>query len=126
MADVLNTVFDAVRDVLWTYGGALDVKVDTATRLSIDTPCGPVGDKPHFFGAVEVRKAHVSFHFMPVYDAPALLAGIPPELRARMHGKACFNFAKVDAALIAALSDLVRAGYDHYAVEGLVPQRQGA
>ena len=43
---------------------------------------------------------------MPVYVFPDLLDGISPELRRRMQGKSCFNFARVDTPLFAELETL--------------------
>ena len=74
-----------------------------------------------FFGSVQVKKAFVSYHLMPVYVQPALLEGLSPALRARMQGKSCFNFSKVDAALFKELDALTCAGYASYRAQGFVP-----
>jgi hypothetical protein len=39
---------------------------------------------------------------------------IPPELKKRMQGKTCFNFAEIDPALFRQLADLTAAGFDGY------------
>jgi hypothetical protein len=74
-----------------------------------------------FFGAVQLKKAYVSFHLMPVYLQPALLAAVSPALKARMQGKSCFNFAVVEPALLEELGALTRASYASYQSQGWVP-----
>ena len=66
---------------------------------------GPDG-KPIWFGGVRTGKRYVSYYLMPVYVFPDLLDGISPELRRRMQGKSCFNFARVDTPLFAELETL--------------------
>jgi hypothetical protein len=59
-------------------------------------------------------KNYVSYYFMPVYMNAALQKRIPPELKKRMQGKACFNFSEVDPALFRQLADLTAAGFEGY------------
>jgi hypothetical protein len=67
-----------------------------------------------------VKKRYVSYHLMPVYVNPALLDGLSPALKARMQGKSCFNFTKVDPALFEELAALTQAGFDDYRAKGYV------
>ena len=64
---------------------------------------------PMWFGAVRPGKAYVSVHLMPLYMNPALQARVPPGLKGRMQGKACFNFRTIDFDRFAELEDLARA-----------------
>ncbi len=57
---------------------------------------------------------------MPVYLKPELLAGLSPELKARMQGKSCFNFTQVDKPLFKQLAALTKAGFASYKEQGLV------
>ena len=68
-----------------------------------------------WFGGVQKMKNYVSFHLMPVYSHPALLAKIPPDLRKRMQGKSCFNFKAEDPALFDQLEALTREAAAVYA-----------
>lgn len=120
-----DPVFQALRAVLAPYAGDLAVQTDTATEFYLDTRHDQKNGKPLFFGAVQAKKGFVSYHLMPVYVQPQLLAGLSPALKARMQGKSCFNFKAVDAALIAELAALTRAGYDYYSHQGFVPPRAG-
>ena len=47
---------------------------------------------------------------MPVYASPELAASVSPALARRKQGKACFNFTKVDEALLAELDELTGRG----------------
>lgn len=70
------------------------------------------------FGAVKLGKRYVSYHLMCVYLEPDLLGAMSPGLRARMQGKSCFNFSKVDAVLFDELSEVTARGRDLYADRG--------
>ena len=62
------------------------------------------------FGAVSIGKRYVSYHLMCMYLSPDLLEAMSPKLRARMQGKSCFNFKKVEPELFKQLEDLTREG----------------
>jgi hypothetical protein len=102
------------------YAEKLDTKKDDETELYIDTRHIQKNKKPLFFGAVQVKKSYVSFHLMPVYVKPELLASISPELKARMQGKSCFNFSAVEPALIKELAALTKASFASYEEQGFV------
>jgi hypothetical protein len=57
-----------------------------------------------------VGKSYVSYHLMPVYGCPELVAGLSDRLRAGMQGKACFNFRAVEPALFQELTQLTERG----------------
>ena len=116
----LALVFAQLRKVLAPYAAKLEVKHDDDTQLYVDTRHIQKNKQPLFFGAVQVKKAYVSFHLMPVYVKPELLASVSPALKARMQGKSCFNFAASDPALFKELAALTKAGYASYQEQGLV------
>jgi hypothetical protein len=74
---------------------------------------GPKG-KPVWFAGVRMEKNYVSYHLVPIYMNPALKRRVSPELRKRMQGKACFNFAEINSALFRELRALTAAGADCY------------
>ena len=74
--------------------------------------------KAQFFGAVKVSGRKHSFHFMPVYDFPDLLAGLSPALKKHMQGKSCFNFTSLDPAVLRELQRLVEQGASRYKAVG--------
>lgn len=116
----LADVFAALHEVMAPYAAKLDTKKDDATELYVDTRYIQKNKKPLFFGAVQVKKAYVSFHLMPTYLKPELVASLSPELKARMHGKSCFNFSAVEPTVLEELSALTKASYASYKEQGFV------
>ncbi len=117
----LNAVFAELRKVMAPYAARLVPKRDDEQELYVDTHHIQKNKKPLFFGAVQVKKTYVSFHLMPVYVKPELLATVSPELCARMHGKSCFNFSATEPLLFKELAALAKAGYASYKEQGFVP-----
>jgi len=116
----LAPVFAALRKVMAPYAAKLSVTRDDESEMSVDTTHLQKNKKPLFFGAVQIKKSYVSFHLMPVYLKPELVAAVSPALKARMQGKSCFNFSAVDPALFKELALLTKAGYASYKEQGFV------
>lgn len=116
----LSAVYAELKAILQPYAAMLDVKASTGTALYIDTWHVQENKKLLFFGAVELKKNFVSFHFMPVYVEPALLDGVSEELKKRMQGKSCFNFTQIDPVLFKELASLVKRGFARYKGQGFV------
>lgn len=114
----LQAVFVELRSIMAPYAAKLDAKKDDASELYVDTKHIQKSKKPLFFGAVQIKKSFVSFHLMPVYLEPELLAGISSDLKARMQGKSCFNFSAVDKPLFKELSALTKAGFASFKEQG--------
>ena len=104
--------FAALREVLAAHAQGLKVTADGPKGYSLNTPFSPRWRKELFFGSVQVTKNYVSFHLFSVYMFPDLLEGISPGLRARMQGKACFNFRAPDEELFRELAALANAGLE--------------
>ncbi len=116
----LEIVFKELLTIMFPYAKKLVSTKDDATEVYVDTAHIQKNKKPLFFGAVQIKKAYVSFHLMPIYVKPELLEGLSPELKARMQGKSCFNFAASDKALFKELAALTKAGYASYKEQGFV------
>ncbi len=116
----LNAVFAELKKLMAPYVARLALCRDDEQELYLDTLHIQKNKKPLFFGAVQIKKAYVSFHLMPVYLKPELLASVSPELKARMQGKSCFNFVSVDPRLFQELAKLTEAGYASYKAQGFV------
>ena len=116
----LSTVYASLHKILEPYASRLDVKKDDESELYVDTKHVQKNKKPLFFGAVQVKKSYVSFHLMPVYLKPELLVPVSAELKSRMQGKSCFNFASVEPVLFKELAALTKAGYASYKEQGFV------
>jgi hypothetical protein len=107
--------FAALRGILAPYATQLLVTADTPGnyQLCSRTLKDRIG-RPLFVAAVQIKKAYVSYHLMPVYSAPQLLKGLSPALKKRMQGKSCFNFTTIDPAQVKELSALTKTGIEAF------------
>ena len=116
----LAAVYAELYKIMAPYAAKLEVKRDDGEELYVDTRHMQKNKKPLFFGAVQVKKAYVSYHLMPVYLKPELLATASPELKARMQGKSCFNFNASEPTLFKELSALTKSAFASYKEQGFV------
>lgn len=117
--ETFEQVYEQLRSILKPLEGSLRAEYDTPQGYSLNTPYSEKWQKELFFGAATIKKNYVSFYLMPVYMYPDLLDGISPQLKARMQGKSCFNFKKLDAPLLDELAALARRGLDRVKKEDL-------
>ena len=110
MPSELQTVFVQLRDVLRKYSATLTVKTDEGSCYCLEGGLHPKHKTPIPIAWIQIGKNYVSYHLMPVYGCPKLLDDFSPELRARMQGKACFNFRVVDDALFKEIDQLTHLG----------------
>lgn len=107
MAEALQPVFDALREIMLRASGGMNVAKDEAGNLILKTPWNEPGKKePVWFGAVQIKKNYVSFHLMPLYALPSIGEQVSVGLSKRMQGKSCFNFKKVEPELFDTLEQL--------------------
>ncbi len=104
-------LFERFKGMLAPYAKEMYVSADTSQWFGVDMAPEAERDPSTWFGATRVGKRYVSYYLMPVYVKPDLLDDVSPALRKRMQGKSCFNFAKVDEALLSELEDLTNRGY---------------
>ncbi len=108
-------VFAGLREILTPYAQRMVVVDDTPKCYYLNSPkLHPKNRRPMMFAAVQMGKNYVSFHLMPIYGSPTLLASLSPALKKRMQGKACFNFTAVDTALFAELADVTKRGLEGF------------
>lgn len=119
MADLSNT-FGALRKIMLPFAKSLDRVVDNDSHLYLNTKQQQKNKKPLFFGAVQVKKGGVSYHLMPLYTHPGLLASVSPALKKKMQGKSCFTFTGADDTLLKELAELTKAGFEEYRKAGHV------
>jgi hypothetical protein len=115
-----QAVFVQLRSVLARHEPGLAVERDTADAYSLNAAYSEQWKKVIFFGSAEIRRNYVSYHLFPVYMFPELLAGMSPELRARMQGKSCFNFRSLTDEQLTEIAALTDRGYRRFETEGLV------
>ncbi len=115
-----HAVFAAIRAMLETLAPRLRVMADKPDNYYLNTVSPSWKGKPLAFAAVQIKKNYVSYHLVPVYMNPSLLAGMSPELKKHMQGKGCFNFTEVDMILFMELAVLTTAGFREYERKGLL------
>jgi hypothetical protein len=116
----LEPVFDRLRELLAAHASEFSLAYDTTDRYGLEAPVGPAtlrswGGKVRTakipIGWVELGKAYVSYHLMGVQGNAKLLASFTEPLRARMQGKACFNFKTLDEALLRELGEVTTESF---------------
>jgi len=104
-------VFAALRGILTPYEGRLAPRERDPGYFYLESLEPTYKDRPMFFAGVKAEKNYITYHLLPVYTNPDLNLKISPELKKRKQGKACFNFAQVDAPLFKELAALTKSGY---------------
>jgi len=126
MASNFERVFARLREVLAKHFAGLMVSEDAAGRYCLQGGLHPKHQRPMHIAWVEIGKAYVSYHLMPVYGRPQLLDDYSKELKARMRGKSCFNFKVVDDALFEELDRLTGESFAAFRKTGYLPEREPA
>jgi hypothetical protein len=101
-----------LRVIIEAHADGLLFTEDPTGGVKLERP--PGGHPWDYVAGTRIGKCYVSYYFMPVYGMPELLDGLSPELRRRKQGKACFNFTRVDEALLAELATLTATGIERY------------
>ena len=121
MSPEFKSVFASLRAILQKHAGRLSVKDDTPTCYCLAGGMHPKHKTPLPIAWVNVGKAYVSYHLMPVYGCPHLIDACSKKLKARMQGKSCFNFKVSDEALFAELEQLTVDGFAAFKSAGYMP-----
>lgn len=116
--------FDALKSVLVAQSKGLRVTKDDALGYQLHT-AGPVelaGRKlPNiYFAWVKEGKNDTALHFFPIYSHPERFADLPPALRKKMTGKACFHFKTTDPEMLEAITAMVERGREIYTRAGKI------
>ena len=112
--DDFQAVYRALLALLRSYEDRLVLKTPKAGYDYLESRTATYKNRPMFFAAVRAGKSYVSYHLLPLYVDPQMVKVIPPGLKKRMQGKACFNFTAVDQELFAELAQLTAAGYERF------------
>lgn len=118
--DEFSTVFKKLKSFLKKYEPHLTLKADKTDFYCLDAGFSEKYQRVMFFGSVQIKKNYVSYYLMPVYVFPELLKNLSPDLKKRMQGKSCFNFAAVDEKIFNELAQLTKKGFDKFKQEGLI------
>jgi hypothetical protein len=106
-----------LREILLPYADRYAITRDGPGGMSLEVH-GREGQPSGYFAGIRVGKRYVSYYLMAVYACPELIEAMSPELRRRMQGKACFNFTKVDEALMRELGDVTASGAERWGPDG--------
>ena len=129
MSTEFQSIFARLRAILRKHGGTLRVKEDTPACFCLEGDAGPAAlsawggkvKRPRISVAwVQIGKAYVSYHLMPVYGNATLRDDMSNELKARMQGKSCFNFKSEDKALFQELEQLTARGIAGFRKAGFI------
>lgn len=119
MSNNFAPIFETLREFFKEHAGKCVVLHDDASRYFLGSH--EVRAKDGYrtgFGGVEIKKAYVSVHLMPVYIYPDLLENLSTNLQKRMQGKSCFNFKKEDAQLFDELNTLIKTSISRFESSG--------
>jgi hypothetical protein len=106
--------FRVLKGLLVPYASRLHATQDTDSFYMLDGEYATEFKRTMFFGGVQIRRAYVSFHLMPIYTNPELLGSISDALKKRMQGRSCFNFIRPERELLVELSALVDRSFALY------------
>ena len=109
-----QATFRVLKALFAPYAPRLHATQDTDAFYMLDGEYSAQFKRTMFFGGVQIRRAYVSFHLMPIYTNPELLSRVSDTLKKRMQGKSCFNFVRPDRELFVELSALVERGFALY------------
>ena len=101
-------VFPRLCAVLRPFAADYDIQTDTPNNFTLVAKGAMHRKGPVWFASIQCKKNYVTFHLMPLYMNAAMQKRIPPALKKRMQGKACFNFTEIDEGLFRELRELVQ------------------
>jgi hypothetical protein len=121
MPTEFEQIFARLSAILRANAGKLTIQDESPRSFTLVGGSHPKHKTPMPIAWTEVGKNYVSYHLMPVYGCPELLAGVSEKLKARMQGKSCFNFKKPDEAMFQELDKLTAAGMVAFRKAGYMP-----
>ena len=129
MATEFDIVFTRLKEILQKYSASFTIKPDENNKYGLYAKVGPATlkvwggkmKKPAMSVAwVETGKAYVSYHLMGMYGNKKLHESMSQELMARMQGKTCFNFKKIDEKVFEELDELTAKSIDAFKKAGFI------
>jgi hypothetical protein len=120
----LNTIFQALKDLLSPYAPPLVPKMDDASHYDLwsikDLVIEGRKRKEVYFAGLIIQKGYVGFYFMPVYADTDQKGVFAPELLKLLKGKPCFHIRKLTQELLDKVRSALQTGYEAYQVRGWV------
>ncbi|HUN29348.1 MAG TPA: hypothetical protein VMV65_06055 [Alphaproteobacteria bacterium] len=106
--------FAVLKGLLLPYAPRLHPAQDSDTFYMLDGEYVSDFKRAMPFGGVQIRRAYVTFHLLPIYSHPELLGSVSDALKKRVQGRSSFNFVRPERELLVELSALVDAGFELY------------
>jgi hypothetical protein len=117
---VSKETFKALKAVLVAHSKGLRVTKDEPTHYQLHTtgPLELAGRKlPNiYFVWLKEGKNDTALHFFPIYSHPERFVDLPPKLRRKMTGKACFHIKTADPELVESIAGMLERGREIYGV----------
>ena len=129
MASEFDIVFARLKEILQKHSGSFTIKPDLSNKYGLYAKVGPATlkawggkmKKPIMPVAwVEIGKAYVSYHLMGMYGNKKLHESMSKELMARMQGKTCYNFKKIDEKIFQELDLLTAKSIEAFRKMGFI------
>jgi hypothetical protein len=111
-----DVVYSRLSEMLLRHKDKLSVAIEKPGEFWMAVTGATYRGKPLVFAGVRMGKNYVSYHLMSVYMRKVEMSA---ELKKRLQGKACFNFAAVDEKLFRELDRLTELGLKDYRPEVL-------
>ena len=116
-------IFARLRKILEPHSARLKVTADAPDHYCNELASSPKIKKAFPNAWVQIGKAFVSYHFMPVYMFAKLREQMSGKLKARMQGKSCFNFKVLDESLFKELEQVTTEGFAMCRKAGFAPKK---
>lgn len=122
--DLKPEIFLSLKKILASHAPPLVVLNEQELRYELGTPkpytCTGTDRANNYFGAVIIQKEFVGLYLMFVYDDPANLEKLDPELRKTLRGKSCFHIRRPDETLMKQIDKAVKEGLKFYKGKGAI------
>jgi len=117
---IFKEIFQELKIIMHCYEKKLVCTDNEDNIYALYTKHMMKNKKPLYFGSVQINKAYVSYHLMPIYVFSELVDTLTPQLKKGMQGKSCFNFKLIDKELFKEIDLITAVGFEKYQEAGYV------
>ena len=117
-----EAIYARLCELLGKHKDKLSVGIEKPGTIWMSVNGETYRGKPLYYAGVRMGKNYVSYHLVTVYLNKVRMS---PELKKRMQGKGCFNFASMDEKLFSELDQLTVAGLKNYSGK-ILEKKMGA
>ena len=129
MTSDIESTFTRLREILRRHAGQYMVNDNESRHFGLEAKPGPatlrawrgkVRKETIPAAWVSVGKSGVSYHLMGLEGNSSLAGGLSKELKAKLNGKTCFTFKKIDDALLGELDEVTSRALTAFRKAGFV------